>query len=154
MTTNPNRRRAQRRASDRWRMVIRENWYRDVWLILTTVVVVVALIRAQDAIDAQNAGRRAAGAVTCSAISAVIDAGRATIDSGGRIDPRKFERNLERLGLPPRDVRARKARTAAESYARLIAQRVTTESGVPGLVRRDGTLNCERLGVVARSGRP
>lgn len=145
------RRKWPRRKQDRWgwRIVVRENWYRDLWLIIITGVVLIALSRSQDAVNRQAEGRRVAGAVTCSAISAVIDAGRATIQSGGKIDPREFERNLEKLGLPPRDVRMERSRTAAESYARLIAQRVVEESKVPGLVREDGTLDCRKLRVIA-----
>lgn len=42
----------RRRASDKgWRVLVRENWYRDVWLLLVTAIVLWALLSARNATD-------------------------------------------------------------------------------------------------------
>ena len=100
--------------------------------------------------DSQREGRQTAVAITCGAISAVIEAGRATITSGSQVSP-EFERNLRKLGYPPRSQREEAARKAARAYSVSIAQAVEEESGVQGIVREDGTLNCERVQEAARA---
>lgn len=125
---------------------------RDFWLILATALMVVALVKSQDAVtrsqnalQAQVEGRRIGQLVTCSSISAVIDAGRATITGSNSIGPPRLERSLEALGLPPQRVRERQAQLGARLYAQSIAQKVETASGVRGIVKKDGSLNCALL---------
>src|SRR4051812_37588062 len=67
---------------------LRENWYRDVWLIIISVVVLWSSIstyqNGQDTYQNQQdqrTGRRVALGATCAAVSGVIEAGRATIAS-------------------------------------------------------------------------
>jgi hypothetical protein len=95
-----------------------------------------------------QAGRREGQKATCAALGAVIDAGRATITAGipkpgSPLTP--FERSLRRLGYPPRAQRRTVAERAARQYGLAIAVAVERETGRKGLVRRDGTLNCEAL---------
>lgn len=125
---------------------------RDFWLIVATGLMLVALVqshnadtRSQNALQAQTEGRRIGQLITCASISAVIDAGRATITGSNSIGPPRLERSLEALGLPPPSVRARQAQIGARLYAQSIAQKVETASGVRGIVRRDGSLNCALL---------
>lgn len=151
---NPERRsRSARRRSDKARLILRENWYRDVWLLLVSAFVVVAVLNSRDAVERQKEGRRVAVQAICGATSAVIEAGRATITGGATGVGGEFERNLRALGYPPRKVRQRQAMQAAEAYARTIAEGVRQAAGVNarGLVRRDGTLDCQRLQQVART---
>lgn len=137
------------------------------WLIvafLSLVVVAVALagvavVRAsQSATDAEDAiervedGRKVGSAITCSATSAVIDAGRTTIKAGAYVRPREFARALEDLGLPPQTTRERYAALAADAYARNVSRAVLSESGVRGVVREDGTLDCAALRKAANIG--
>lgn len=138
---------------------LRENWYRDVWLIIISVVVLWSSISTyQNGQDTyrnqqdQRTGRRVAVGATCAAVSGVIEAGRATIASGVIIKPKLFERNLERLGLPPVDVRRDSAEDAAVAYSRAIAIRVAQATHNSSLVRKNGTLDCRRLQVAARTG--
>jgi hypothetical protein len=63
-------------------------------------------------------------------------------------------RNLERLGYPPAEVRKRNARRAADEYARAIARGVERQSGVRGVVRPDGSIDCRRLARLARTVPP
>lgn len=160
----------QRRASDlRWDRralhwlrvkfapLIRENWYRDVVLIVVCAMLFFGWRGQQNVIDdikvvqqEQREGRRAAVDVVCAATSAVIDAGRATIIGGAEdLDP-EFARNLERLGYPPRDVRRDQAQQAAQAYAAAIAKKVEDATGVTGIVRRNGTLDCVRLAELSK----
>lgn len=138
-----------------WRLFIRDNAYRDVWLVLTTGIVAVALINSSEAINQQKEGRRAGLDVTCALGSGVIEAGRATISSGAASnkDPhmRRFLKELEKLGYPPRRVRERQAKLAAEAYARQIARVVERASGVKGIVRQNGKLDCEKLRVITKT---
>lgn len=155
----------QRRADDkpetRWqhtkRVLIRENWYRDVWMCgLTGLMLYVAIALTgivSDVEDAQQriqSGRKFSVEVICTATSAVIDAGRETIIGGAAGVGGEFAKNLEALGYPPRKVREDQADKAAEAYANAISRRVEQRTGVRGVVRDDGTLNCERLNELAR----
>lgn len=97
----------------------------------------------------QSEGRQITLTATCATLSGVIEAGRATILGGVIIRPREFERNLERMGLPPRSVRRHSAGQAAVAYANAIAARVEVATGKKGLIRHDGTLDC---GLLARIG--
>jgi hypothetical protein len=140
------------RSTDKpgWRRLVRENAYRDVWLLLVSGLMVWALLDIRGVVNDQREGRRYAVNVVCGATSAVIDAGRATITGGG-VGPPEFVRNLERLGYPPRRVREAQAQKAAAQYADLIARRVEKVAGATDVVRRDGTLDCALLTERART---
>jgi hypothetical protein len=105
---------------------------------------------AKQVADAQRVGRRTAVSITCGATSAIIEAGRATIINGAELPPR-LERHLTRFGYAPRAQRRRAARATADRYSRGIAAAIELESGVQGVVRENGTLDCKRLLVVARA---
>jgi hypothetical protein len=112
------------------------------WVIATTAN------NNRNRVDAIQAGRREGQKATCAALSAVIDAGRTTITAGipkpgSPLTP--LERSLRRLGYPPRAQRRAMAERAARQYGLAIAVAVARETGRTGLVRRDGTLNCEAL---------
>jgi hypothetical protein len=137
----------RRRHDDRgWKsVIIRENAYRDVWLLLISGFLLLALVRSQDAIDRQIEGRRIGSSITCSVISSVIEAGRDQILSSATPGPPNFEANLRKLGYPPIKVRREAAQAAAHQYASRIAWRVKEASGLRGIIRKDGTLNCPNL---------
>lgn len=98
----------------------------------------------------QLAGRKISLGVTCSALSAVIDAGRTTIGNASQLQPSRLRRNLERLGYPSLKVRQAAASKAAEIYAQSITDRVDKATGKQGIIRSDGTLDCKKLGQVAK----
>jgi hypothetical protein len=97
----------------------------------------------------QREGRRVAIGVLCGGLQAVIDAGRAQIVT--TIQPPRFRRNLERLGLPDAKTRRRVAEKAAEAYATAIARATEKQSGVEGVVDEGGNLRCDRLVVRAHA---
>lgn len=105
---------------------------------------------AKDLAASQRQGRQIAIGITCGATSAIIAAGRATITGGGNLPP-ELERNLRRLGYPPRSVREASARRAAEAYSSSIANAIEKQSGVKGIVRSDGSLDCDRVKVASRA---
>ncbi len=109
---------------------------------------------AQLAIDRVEAGRRIGSAITCAATSAVIDAGRTTIKAGAYVRPVEFARALEQLGLPPETTRKKYAAIAADAYARNVSRAVLSGSGVRGVVREDGTLDCAALRKAAKIAVP
>ena len=125
---------------------------RHVLMVLIVCAIVsngIALRYAIHADQSQREGRQIAAQTTCAALGAVIDAGRATIRSGGAL-PRKLERFLEGYGYPSREERKTAAELAAASYARAITTRVQTITGRSDLVRRDGSLDCARLREVSQ----
>jgi hypothetical protein len=128
-----------------------DNWYRDVWLFLVTLIVLLALHESSSAIQSNHEGRRAAVNVTCATLSAVIESGRETLQAGAAIGPPRFERELRRIGLPPLADRQRGADLAAARYSKGIATEVERQSGVKGLVLPDGRLDCSRLRTLART---
>jgi hypothetical protein len=139
--------------SSRWHHI-----WRDFVPLLAILIAAYAVLGIESKVDraevkattaeqvaaSQREGRRNAVAIVCGATSAIIEAGRASILSGGELPPR-LERNLIRLGYPERAERRAQARAAAEAYSLGIAGAIEKESGVQGLVRADGTLDCDRL---------
>lgn len=99
-------------------------------------------------------GRTVSVQTTCAAISAVIDAGRATIQQSGMSLPTRYERELRKLGAPSASERRVSLELAAATYARMIATRVQRSTGRTDLVRRDGTLDCRKLQRVAKVVQP
>jgi hypothetical protein len=136
-------RRGRRGHEDRIATLERGVSLRELWRDLIPAVAIglafwamtlsqgqLSTIRANQA-EAQ-AGRRVAIAVTCAALSAVIDQGRATISAS----------------------HTQRARRAADAYRDGIAQRVQRQTGVHGLVRRDGSLDCDRLQALSNVRKP
>lgn len=143
--TPPTRRRGDRHW---WMTLVRENWYRDLWLLLISATVVLELVRIGGLVDDVQDGRRVGTSVTCAGLTATIDAGRDQISSAARIRPRELELNLMKLGLPKKEARARAADAAADAYARSISQAVAREAGAESarqIVRTDGSLDCDAL---------
>ena len=120
-------------------------------LVAGVVVSSIALRISQQALSDQREGRSIAVQTTCIAISAVVDAGRATLLAGGRPQPQPFERNLLKLGFPPLAKREKAAQIAAATYSRSIASRVAAITGRVDLVKPDGSLDCNRLREAART---
>lgn len=125
--------------------VLRDNWYRDVWLLMVTVLVVLAVTKTYSNVDDIQDGRRIGTNVTCSATSAIIDAGRDTLRNAATITPTKFERNLVALGLPRKKARTEAANQAAKKYGESIASAVAVQTGRNDIVRPDGSLDCAAL---------
>lgn len=122
----------------------------------SAVVAATAARDAARAVSKQAEGRRIAVQIICGATSGVIEAGRATItgQTSAAFSP-VFERNLERLGFPPKAQRESVARRQAVLYAKFIAKRVrdVADGRGRGIVRKDGSLNCDRLQRAARTSR-
>ena len=107
--------------------------------------------RIDQAVQQVQGGRRAALRVSCATTSAVIEAGRRTLTAQVGTRVTEFERKLIELGYPPRRVRDRQARAAARAYGEFIATRIEEATGVRGLVRKDGGLDCTRFAAVANA---
>jgi hypothetical protein len=125
--------------------VLRDNWYRDVWLLLITVLVLLAVGRTYGLVNDIQEGRRVGTNVTCSATSAIIDAGRDTLKNSATIKPTEFEQNLVNLGLPRKEARTKAADEAAKRYGQSIASAVAKQTGRDDIVRPDGSLDCAAL---------
>jgi hypothetical protein len=145
--------------SSRWHHI-----WRDLVPLLALVIAAYAVLGVerkvdQAAVDAtvakrvavsQSEGRRIAIGITCGAVSSVIEAGRATILAGVQLPPR-LERRLVSYGYPPRAKRIAAARQSAQQYSAGIANAVEKESGVQGIVRENGTLDCVKVKQASRA---
>lgn len=129
----------------RFTRILRENWYRDVWLLIITVLVLLAVSKTYGNVGDIQDGRRVGTNVTCSATSAIIDAGRDTIRNAATITPTEFEKNLVALGLPRRKARTEAANQAAKKYGESIASAVALQTGRSDIVLSDGSLDCAAL---------
>lgn len=120
---------------------------RNFWLLVITGVSCLAIIGNYNTLHTQTRGRHFAIAVICAFGNAGEEAGRSVLAASGQMPETRFTRNLERLGYPPFPVRRRQGNTAASEYVKSISTRVQRQVGrrVPGLIRPDGTLSCERL---------
>jgi hypothetical protein len=138
--------------------------WRDFVPLLALIIAAYAVFGVEDKADkagvkaavaaqvtsSQVEGRRTAVAITCGAVSAVIESGRASILAGVQLPP-KLERRLVSYGYPTKPERVVAARKAANAYSLGIASAVEKESGVQGIVRRDGSLDCGLLLKAARA---
>jgi hypothetical protein len=99
----------------------------------------------------QAEGRRIAIAVLCGFGNGVELAGKASISTP--VQPPRFRRNLEKLGLPSARLRAPAARKAGEAYARAISESVVEQAGADAktVIKPDGSLNCSALQGVANT---
>lgn len=132
---------------------LRENWYRDLWLFLVTVLVVVALSSIHAQTNEIQAGRRNTSGISCAVSAAVVKAGRVIIVSSSEQGlPPRLEMFLEEHGLPPKAVRDKAAQQSAKSYTAGINAEIVKVSGVDAqkVLNPDGTLNCNKLRELAR----
>lgn len=136
-----------RRRSDHFRVAPGENWYRDVILCVVCIFVFISLNNSDGAIDRVREGRALAIRVMCGATNATINAGRAQITGGSAGVPDKLASFLEAHGYPPKGLREKQAKVAANLYAQSISKGVlkTTGGEARGLVDPTGALRCDKL---------
>lgn len=135
-----------------------ERAWQDVLPAITLVIAMWAVIingnqvsRAEVRIDQQAVGRQAAIGVLCGFANGVSQAGRKVIISSD-VEPERFKQNLLELGMYPDDQRRDRSEQAARLYVQLVTNSVIEQVGMKaGLVKDDGTLDCERLSYVARA---
>jgi hypothetical protein len=143
-----------RRATDHglWARLRTRVHVGDFLALFATGLAVWAVHDAQRTLDRVQEGRRTSLSVTCGAVSAISEAGRATI-TGGQSFPPRFEAFLEAHGFPSAGERKAQAQIAANAYVQSISNGVQAQVGPIGqsLVNRNGTLNCGRLRKIART---
>lgn len=118
------------------------------YLLIVMVSVVSAGLSYKSYAEVQD-GRRVSSDAVCAFGSALAEAGRAILDASAAppkdARARRFERELERLGYPPRKLR----QGAGQAYIDSIATRVAAQTGVKGLVVKTGPtagrLDCAKL---------
>jgi hypothetical protein len=133
--------------------LLRENWYRDLWLFAVTALVLVALSAEHKHTNEIQQGRRTTSGISCAVSAAVVKAGRVIITSSSKQGlPPKLEVFLEQHGLPPKKVREQNAVKAAQGYSAGINAEIVKVSGVDPLdvLNKDGTLNCDKLRALAK----
>lgn len=145
------------------RKLIRENAYRDAWLLAITVFVLLGF----KALDDQNTeiqqGRKATTGITCAVSAAVVKGGKLTIVSSAEAPlPHRLEVFLRAHGYPPLAQRKAQAQQAGEAYSQFINAEIIAASGVhakqvlePSRLHgkpnpRAGELNCKRLRALAK----
>jgi hypothetical protein len=133
--------------------ILRENWYRDVWLFSVTILVALALNAEHKHTNEIQQGRRTTSGISCAVSAAVVKAGRVIIVSSSKQGlPPKLELFLERHGLPPKKVREQGAEVSARGYTAGINEEIVKVSGVKAaqVLNKDGTLNCDKLRTLAK----
>ena len=148
---------AQRNAQ---RLDVINTMYRRLTRQITAALTVLAIILTGLGVEAvrltrhQNqtvaevqADHRLSLQVTCAALSAISQAGRAVIAHGTQAVSPAQERALRHLGFPPAAVRARQGQRAADAYVTAISAAVDARVGRKGdgLVAPNGTIRCRRL---------
>lgn len=142
----------------------RANFYRDVWLLAVTAVVLLGLKALSNQNDEIQAGRQATTGITCAVSAAVVKGGKITIVSSAEAPlPPRLEAFLQRYGYPPRAERQKQAEAAGNAYTNLINREILRVVGVRaskvlepeklpnGKPNPDaGSLNCERLRAFAK----
>lgn len=130
--------------------LIRRIW-RDAAPLFALAVATYAVFHVENKVDAQVQGRRAAIAVLCGFGNGVEEAGRAALSAD--VQPVKFRKALERLGLPATAVRRKGQKLAGEAYARALSKAVVEQAGADArkVIKRDGSLDCARLQSVAKT---
>jgi hypothetical protein len=85
----------------RWRVLVRENWYRDVWLLIITGVTLIALINASAESDRIQAQRVDTIRAVCEAQNARNAATIATLRINARetVTPAALARTQQLFGL-------------------------------------------------------
>lgn len=136
--------------------------FRNLWLLLITVVVLLAIGAQEGALRSQARGRRFVIAVNCATISAVAEAGRDVIASPANQPETPFDRALEGIGYPPRPQRVQQAKLLSTLYVQHIVSLVARHLASLGevkhphalavrLVQSDGTINCGLLQSLGRA---
>jgi hypothetical protein len=143
----------QRRRSDRFIINAHENWYRDVWLLIITLVVLYTAIQISSTSNRISEGRHFALSTSCAVESAVAAQGRDVILHSSPPTDTPLFRFLERHGYPPLKARLAQQRIEARAYVQGIAEAVQASTGVKGksLVRADGSLDCKRFSRLANA---
>jgi hypothetical protein len=146
---------------------LRDNWYRDVWLLVITLFVVVLALKILSVVNEIQEGRRDSAGISCAVSSATVTAGKLVIvQSSEQPLPPKLEQFLEEHGLPPLKDRQLAARGTADEYTKLINAAIVKYAGVRGtsVLEPDklpngqpnpaaGLLNCDKLRALAKVGR-
>lgn len=98
-------------------------------------------------------GRRAGTQLNCAIATAVIAAGRETIERASSAPlPPKLEALFTQLGFPSKEVRETGARVEAQAYARKINAGIEDATHVHSarILKPDGTVDCAQLRKIAR----
>jgi hypothetical protein len=138
----------------RWRHVLwRVDWiWRRVVPLFCLGIAMVVLFRIDDKadrtqvqVDAQAAGRQVAREILCGGLNGASEAGRLVLL--GELPPPAPP--SPQLSSVERDVRE----AYGESYATVISKSILDQVGVEakGVIRRDGSLNCDALNRLART---
>lgn len=127
--------------------------YRDIWLLIITGFMFLALMITANNVGEIEAGRRAGTGFTCAIAGAVATAGREVVeDSASQPLPPKLEKIL---GLPPLKVRQQQARATGRLYTEHITLRLEQVAGISKakaqeIILPDGTVDCQRLKALSK----
>lgn len=131
--------------------------YRDLWAVIVTGLVLLALAAGKHALDEVQIGRRAGTGFTCAIAGAVAQAGREVVEQSSpqKAPTPRAERLLIELGYGPKAQRAKQAHATGRAYTGRITELVERYAHIPAvearrLVRPNGTVNCDQLKALAK----
>jgi hypothetical protein len=146
------------------RRFVRENAYRDVWLLAITVIVLLGFKAIEGQNDEIQEGRKATAGITCAVSAAVVKGGKLTIVTSAEAPlPPKLEAFLRKYGYPSKAERQASAKATGDAYAQFINGEIIAAAGAqaskvlePARFKngrpnpRAGELNCKRLRALAK----
>jgi mRNA-degrading endonuclease toxin of MazEF toxin-antitoxin module len=140
-------------------------WYRDLWLVLISVVLLFTVKALADEVNEQRNGRKTGTTITCVITSSILRGSHAFIvASSAQALPAKLEARLLKEGFPPKEAREKAAVVQADAYTKAIGDAVVEAVGskAKGLIvevshKRDfhassaGTVNCAQLKTLTKA---
>jgi hypothetical protein len=148
----------------------RENWYRDVWLFLITLLVLLALYTLGGQTEEIQTGRAFGTEINCGFNQAVLLANRHLIEgsSSSRHETPTSERRLEELGFGTRVQREEQAKLQGVLYIQSVQAGIELFAGAKASgiiddrpkenartgkldVANVGTVNCMRLKKITKA---
>lgn len=143
-----------------------ESFYRDVWLFVISVFVVLGFASLEDKTTEIQEGRRTGTTITCVITSSILRGSHSFIVASAAAPlPGKIEARLVKEGYPRKVQREQAGVEQADSYTAAIANAVVAAAGAQarGLIveaspkpgkrgASAGTVNCSRLRTLTKAG--
>lgn len=147
------------------RRLIRENAYRDLWLLAVSIMVLFGFKALSDKTAEIQEGRKTGTTITCVITSSILRGSHNFIVASSSAPlPGKIEARLVKEGYPRKAEREQEGVRSADSYTTAVANAVVAAAGneARGLIAETspakgkhgpaaGTLNCARLKTLTKA---
>lgn len=125
-----------------------ERWYRDIWLLIITIIILLALGSLHEQTLEIQEGRVVGTQISCGLTQATITANKHVIE-GSLLShyTASQEKALKIFGFGDKKARERKSVIAGHAYILSIQQAVMLFAGnkASGVIQSNGKVNCKEL---------